>query len=47
MNFILVACVMIMFSGLALFTKCGTLRHFAIDKETENYIKSDSPVTRR
>ena len=25
--------------------QCGTLRTFNIDKETENYIKSDSPVT--
>ena len=79
-NFIVMAILMILLSGLAVFTKvseakrctcaptgpfthphthtlthahthtttflqCGTLRSFSIDKETQNYIKSDSPVT--
>ena len=44
-NFLLMSVTMILLSGLAGFTKCGTLREFSIDKETENYIKSDSPVT--
>ena len=46
-NFVLMAGLMILLSGLAIFTKCGTLRPFEIDKETENYIKSDSPITQQ
>jgi hypothetical protein len=45
-NFLFTGTLMIVASGLSVFTPCLTLKPFEIDKETENYIKSDNGATR-